>query len=91
MIKLRDITRLEIHDEYGRGFSRYDLDGVSLETEDDGETLRISLDFEGEPANTTVTVLSAAANWLSQDEPNVEMALSAIRDHLDEILGGDDG
>ena len=91
MINLRHITRLEIHDEYGREFSRYDLDGVSLETKDDGETLRISLDFEGEPANTTITVLSAAANWLDQDEPNVEMALSAIRDHLDEILGGDDG
>ena len=91
MINLQDITRLEVIDETGRVFGRWEIDGVSLETKDGGETLRIALDFEGESENTTITVLSAAANWLGQDEPNVEMALSAIRDHLDEILGGDDG
>ena len=87
MINLRHITRLEIHDEYGREFSRYDLDGVSLETKDDGETLRISLDFEGEPANTTVTVLQATLFLLSKGE--TEQAEDTLRRHLREIVGGE--
>ena len=91
MINLQDITRLEVIDETGRVFGRWEIDGVSLSGQDEGRTLKIFLDYGGESSLNTFTVLSAAANWLGQDEPNVEMALSAIRDHLDEILGGDDG
>ena len=89
MINLQDITRLEVIDETGRVFGRWEIDGVSISGQDAGRTLKIFLDYGGESANRTTTILAAAANWLDQDEPNVEMALSAIRDHLDEILGGE--
>lgn len=85
-MSLNDITRLEIIDASGRAFGRYDLDGVTLSGQDDGRTLKIFLEHDGESETSTFTILSAAANWLSQDEPNVEMALSAIQDHLGEMM-----
>ena len=52
-----------------------------------GMTLRISLDFEGEPANTTVTVLQATLFLLSKGE--TEQAEDTLRRHLREIVGGE--
>ena len=80
MIKLRDITRLEIIDEHGREFGRCDLDGVAMSGQDDGRTLKIFLDYEGEPENTTITVVMAAIHMLEQGK--VLDATETLENHI---------
>lgn len=87
MIKLRDIDRLEIIDNHGRKFGRFDLDGVALSGQDDGRTLKIFLDHEGEPENTTITVLSAALYMLENGD--ADGAAETLRKHLDEVMEAD--
>ena len=90
MIKLTEVTRLEIIDESGRTFGRFDLDGVSLSSQDEGRTLKVFLDYDGEQANRTITVLQAVAWQLENEDGGREVAVEMIRDHLDELMGGDD-
>ena len=89
MIKLRDIEQLEIIDAHGRAFGRYDLDGVAMSGQDDGRTLKLFLDHEGEPDTRTTTVLMAALHMLENGD--VEGATKAMEGHLNEIMEDDDG
>lgn len=87
MMNLNDVTRLEIIDSTGRTFGRYDLDGVQLSGQDEGRTLKVFLDYDGEGAVNTFTAISAALFSLTKDDPDVQTAIDTLKDHLDEIAG----
>ena len=86
MIKISDITRIEIIDETGRAFSRRGVDGVALSGQDEGRTLKIFLDHVGEEENNTITVLQAALWQLGRGEKGRETAIEMLEDHLNQIL-----
>ena len=86
MIKISDITRLEIIDETGLAFGRHGVEGVTLSGQDEGRTLKIFLDYGGEVENTTITVLQAVLWQLRECEDGREAAIDMIEYHLKQIL-----
>ena len=86
MIKISDITRLEIIDETGRAFGRHDVEGVTLSGQDEGRTLKIFLDYGGESENSTITVLQAVLWQLRECEGGREAAIEMIEHHLRQLM-----